>query len=71
MATHFCERKWWPQPPPMAEGRKTLWPKSSAFFGKCLEVIPNARIVWTNDDSDQGAVTTEQLSMKTCRRDLT
>jgi uncharacterized protein YndB with AHSA1/START domain len=32
--------------------------KTCAFFGKYLEVIPNARIVWTNDESDQGAVTT-------------
>ena len=29
-----------------------------AFFGKYLEVIPNARIVWTNEESEQGAVTT-------------
>jgi uncharacterized protein YndB with AHSA1/START domain len=29
-----------------------------AFFGKYVEVIPNQRIVWTNDESDDGAVTT-------------
>ena len=30
-----------------------------AFFGKYLEVIPNARIVWTNEEGDgEGAVTT-------------
>jgi uncharacterized protein YndB with AHSA1/START domain len=29
------------------------------FFGKYLDVIPNARIVWTNDEGgDSGAVTT-------------
>ena len=28
------------------------------FFGRYLEVIPNARLVWTNDESDGGAVTT-------------
>lgn len=28
------------------------------FFGKYLEVIPNARLVWTNDESDDGSVTT-------------
>ena len=31
-----------------------------AFFGKYLEVVPNARLVWTNDEegSGGGAVTT-------------
>jgi uncharacterized protein YndB with AHSA1/START domain len=29
-----------------------------AFFGKYLEVIPNARLVWTNEESDDGSVTT-------------
>ena len=29
-----------------------------AFFGRYLEVITNECIVWTNDESDQGAVTT-------------
>lgn len=29
-----------------------------AFFGKYLEVVPNERIVWTNDEGEQGAVTT-------------
>ena len=29
-----------------------------AFFGSYTEVIPNQRIVWTNEESDQGAVTT-------------
>ncbi|HEY6843717.1 MAG TPA: SRPBCC family protein [Thermoanaerobaculia bacterium] len=30
-----------------------------AFFGKYLEVVPNARLVWTNDEGDEpGAVTT-------------
>ena len=28
------------------------------FFGKYIEVIPNKRLVWTNDESDDGAVTT-------------
>ena len=32
--------------------------KPMAFFGKYIEVIPNARLVWTNEESDQGAVTT-------------
>jgi uncharacterized protein YndB with AHSA1/START domain len=36
-------------------------PKSAtpmAFFGRYLEVEPNARLVWTNEESDDGAVTT-------------
>ena len=29
-----------------------------AFFGTYREVTPNRRIVWTNEETDQGAVTT-------------
>jgi uncharacterized protein YndB with AHSA1/START domain len=29
-----------------------------AFFGKYLEVVPDARLVWTNEESPDGAVTT-------------
>ena len=29
-----------------------------AFYGKYLEVVPNERIVWTNDEGEEGAVTT-------------
>jgi uncharacterized protein YndB with AHSA1/START domain len=29
-----------------------------AFFGKYLDVVPNARLVWTNEESADGAVTT-------------
>jgi uncharacterized protein YndB with AHSA1/START domain len=29
-----------------------------SFFGKYLEVTPNARLVWTNEESDNGPVTT-------------
>ena len=29
-----------------------------AFHGRYLEVVPNERIVWTNDEGDEGAVTT-------------
>jgi uncharacterized protein YndB with AHSA1/START domain len=28
------------------------------FFGKYLDVVPDARIVWTNDEGEQGAITT-------------
>jgi uncharacterized protein YndB with AHSA1/START domain len=29
-----------------------------AFFGKYIDVVPNARLVWTNEESDGGAVST-------------
>ena len=36
-----------------------------AFFGRYLEVIPNARIVWTNDEGGEGgAVTTVTFEEK-------
>jgi len=36
------------------EGSKPMM----AFFGKYIEVVPNARLVWTNEESDDGAVST-------------
>ena len=32
--------------------------KPMAFFGQYLEVAPHSRLVWTNEESDDGAVTT-------------
>ncbi len=32
--------------------------ESMAFHGKYLDVVPDQRIVWTNDEDEQGAVTT-------------
>src|SRR5689334_25193863 len=32
--------------------------QTMAFFGKYIEVTPPSRIVWTNEESDQGSVTT-------------
>lgn len=29
-----------------------------AFFGKYIEVVPHARLVWTNEEGEDGAVTT-------------
>lgn len=29
-----------------------------AFYGKYIDVVPNARIVWTNDEGEEGAITT-------------
>jgi len=44
---------------------------SWAFFGKYIEVIPNQRIVWTNEESDDGAVTTVTFEEKGGRTLLT
>lgn len=33
-------------------------PDTMAFHGKYLEVVPDERIVWTNDEDEEGAVTT-------------
>lgn len=32
--------------------------QTMAFFGKYLDVVPGQRIVWTNDEGEEGAVTT-------------
>ena len=32
--------------------------KPMAFFGRYIEVTPHSRLVWTNDESDGGAVST-------------
>ena len=37
---------------------------SWSFFGKYLDVIPNARMVWTNDEGEEGAVTTVTFEEK-------
>jgi uncharacterized protein YndB with AHSA1/START domain len=33
-------------------------PEPVAFFGKYLEVVPNTRLVWTNDEGGEGGSTT-------------
>ena len=38
--------------------------KPMAFFGSYTEVTPQARLVWTNDESDDGAVTTVAFEEK-------
>lgn len=41
------------------------FPEPKAFFGRYLEVTPNSRLVWTNDESgDDGAVTTVTFEEK-------
>ena len=39
-------------------------PKPMAFFGKYLEVVPHSRLVWTNEESNDGAVTTVTFEEK-------
>ncbi len=39
-----------------------------AFFGRYLEVTPHSRLVWTNEESEEGSVTTvtfEEVDGKT------
>jgi uncharacterized protein YndB with AHSA1/START domain len=46
---------------------ESLKPESSktmAFFGRYIEVTPHSRLVWTNDESDDGAVTTVTFEEK-------
>ena len=38
--------------------------ESMAFYGRYLEVTPHSRLVWTNDESDDGAVTTVTFEEK-------
>jgi uncharacterized protein YndB with AHSA1/START domain len=38
--------------------------KTMTFFGRYLEVIPNSRLVWTNDETDGGSVTTVTFEEK-------
>jgi uncharacterized protein YndB with AHSA1/START domain len=35
-----------------------------AFFGRYIEVVPNERIVWTNEEGDDGSLTTLTLTEK-------
>jgi uncharacterized protein YndB with AHSA1/START domain len=38
--------------------------KAMEFFGSYIEVVPNSRLVWTNDESGGGAVTTVTFEEK-------
>ena len=38
--------------------------KSMAFFGRYIEVTPYSRLVWTNEESDEGSVTTVTFAEK-------
>ncbi|MBP6011176.1 MAG: SRPBCC domain-containing protein [Alphaproteobacteria bacterium] len=45
--------------------------KPMTFFGRYLEVIPNARLVWTNEESGGGAVTTVTFEERDGKTELT
>jgi uncharacterized protein YndB with AHSA1/START domain len=38
--------------------------KHMEFFGRYIEVTPHSRLVWTNDESDDGAITTVTFEEK-------
>ncbi|MBV9911811.1 MAG: SRPBCC family protein [Sinobacteraceae bacterium] len=38
--------------------------KRMAFFGRYIDVTPHSRLVWTNEESDEGAVTTVTFEEK-------
>lgn len=38
--------------------------KPIAFFGRYIEVTPHSRLVWTNEEGDEGAVTTVTFEEK-------
>jgi uncharacterized protein YndB with AHSA1/START domain len=38
--------------------------EAMAFFGKYIEVVPNVRMVWTNEEGEDGAVTTVTFEEK-------
>jgi uncharacterized protein YndB with AHSA1/START domain len=44
---------------------------SMAFYGKYLTVVPDERIVWTNEEEDEGAVTTVTFEEQAGRTLLT
>jgi len=45
--------------------------KTMAFFGKYIEVTPPSRLSWTNEESDDGAVTTVTFEEKDGQTHLT
>ena len=44
--------------------------KPFTFFGKYLEVTPGSRLVWTNEESDGGAISTVTLTEKGGKTEL-
>jgi uncharacterized protein YndB with AHSA1/START domain len=44
--------------------------KPAEFVGRYLEVVPDARLVWTNEESDDGAVTTLTFTERDGRTEI-
>ena len=44
--------------------RHDAFPEPMAFFGRYIEVTPHSRLVWTNEESDEGSVTTVTFAEK-------
>lgn len=40
------------------------WDQPMAFFGQYIEVVPPSRLVWTNEEEEDGAVTTVTFEEK-------
>ncbi|KQZ57158.1 ATPase [Lysobacter sp. Root559] len=51
--------------------RHPAFDEPMAFFGTYTEVTPHERIVWTNEESDQGAVTTVTFEENAGRTQVT
>lgn len=45
--------------------------KTMAFFGRYLEVVPHSRLSWTNEESEDGAVTTVTFEERNGQTHLT
>jgi len=45
--------------------------RTMAFFGRYLEVVPASRLAWTNEETEDGAVTTVTFEEKDGRTHLT
>lgn len=52
-------------------GYRLVFGNGMAFHGKYLEVTPPSRLVWTNDESENGAVTTVTFEEKDGKTYLT
>jgi uncharacterized protein YndB with AHSA1/START domain len=47
-----------PRPQSLLPSHSAVASKPAEFYGRYIEVTPHSRLVWTNDESDSGAVTT-------------
>ena len=45
-------------------GYRLVFGQGMEFFGRYIEVTPHSRLVWTNEESDEGSVTTVTFDEK-------